>query len=152
MVDGLSEAAKIFLAGPHRPFIDGDFRDVGGKALLVDDSATADIVAEVPDGGANAIDAAVAAARRALDGPWSRLRPVEREKMMLDLAEAVARDADLLAEIESIENGKALGMAKMLSVGGPWTGCATTLAGPPRSKAAPSKPPFPCRRVPVISP
>ena len=102
----------------HLPFINGKFIDIGDTSFKVDDSATGAIVAEVLDGGAAGIDAAVKAARSALTGPWSKLRPVEREKMMLDLADRVAADADLLAEIESVENGKSVGLAKMLSVGG----------------------------------
>ena len=114
----ISKSTLQFLAGKHQPFVDGKFQAIGNKSFKVDDSATGKVVAEVLDGGAEAIDAAVMAARKALTGPWSRMRPVEREKLMLDLADAVARDTDMLAEIESVENGKSIGLAKMLSVGG----------------------------------
>lgn len=77
MSNGISNAARSFLAGPHHPFIDGRFVEIGGNPFKVDDSATGDIVAEVLDGGAMAVDAGVKAARKALEGPWSKLRPVE---------------------------------------------------------------------------
>lgn len=115
----ISTAVAAFLRGPHLPFIGGAFRGIGAIGdIPVDDPATGAIVATVPDGGAEAVDAAVQAARAALTGPWSRLRPADRERLILDLAEAVAADADFLAELESIENGKSLGIAKALSVGG----------------------------------
>ena len=115
---GFSKQAAAFFKSKHLPFIGGKFVEIGSNPFKVDDSATGDVIAEVLDGGAAAVDAAVMAARSALTGPWSKMRPVEREKMMLDLAEAVAKDTDLLAEIESVENGKSIGLAKMLSVGG----------------------------------
>jgi len=114
----MSPAVRSFVSGKHLPFIDGKHVELGSKTFAVDDSATGNVIANVLDGGADAINAAVDAAREALSGLWSRLRPVEREKMMLDLADAVAADGDVLAEIESLENGKSVAVAKMISVGG----------------------------------
>ena len=115
----ISAAASAFLARTHRPFVGGSFVDVDQDgALPVDDSATGEIVARVPESGPEVVDQAVRAARAALEGPWGSMAPVERERLMLKLADAVEADADLLAEIESIENGKSLGIAKMLSAGG----------------------------------
>ena len=119
IVPPISAAAAAFLARSHRPFINGRFVDgVSGEDLAVDDSASGEIVAHVPESGAGLVDQAVRAARAALEGPWASMRPVDRQNLMLKLADAVEADADLLAEIESIENGKSLGVARMLSAGG----------------------------------
>nr|WP_260855001.1 aldehyde dehydrogenase family protein [Mesorhizobium amorphae] len=132
----ISAAASAFLARTHRPFVGGSFVDVDQDgALPVDDSATGEIVARVPESGPEVVDQAVRAARAALEGPWGSMAPVERERLMLKLADAVEADADLLAEIESIENGKSLGVAKMLSAGGSanwlryYAGWATKIEG-----------------------
>ena len=115
----ISAAAAEFLSRAHRPFINGRFVDCASEALLpVDDSATGVVVARVPQCGPAEIDDAVRAARAALEGPWGAMSPSERQRMMLKLADAVDSDLDLLAEIESVEQGKSLAVARMLSAGG----------------------------------
>ena len=132
----ISAAASAFISKGHRPFIGGTFVDApDGGRLEVDDSATGEIVAHVPESGPDLVDQAVRAARAALEGPWGALRAVDRQNLMLKLADAVEADADLLAEIESIENGKSIGVAKMLSAGGAadwlryYAGWATKIEG-----------------------
>src|SRR5215510_473646 len=103
-----SSALETFLRGPHMPFINGDFVAAGSKATFeVDDPATGKKIADVPDCTADDVDKAVKAARAALNGPWSQMRPVDREKLMLDLANAIENDSEFLAELESVEQGKA---------------------------------------------
>ncbi|WP_296746854.1 aldehyde dehydrogenase family protein [Mesorhizobium sp.] len=135
-VPPISAAAAAFLSRPHRPFINGRFVDsLAGDGLAVDDSASGEIVAHVPESGPELVDQAVRAARAALGGPWASMRPVDRQNLMLKLADLVEADAELLAEIESIENGKSLGVARMLSAGGTvdwlryYAGWATKIEG-----------------------
>ncbi|MDX8438873.1 aldehyde dehydrogenase family protein [Mesorhizobium australafricanum] len=135
-VPPVSAAAAAFLSRPHRPFINGRFVDgLAGDGLAVDDSASGEIVAHVPESGSELVDQAVRAARAALEGPWGSMRPVDRQNLMLKLADMIEADADLLAEIESIENGKSLGVARMLSAGGTvdwlryYAGWATKIEG-----------------------
>ncbi len=64
--------------------------------------------ATVPDAGAEDVDAAVRAARAALDGPWGAMTGFDRAKLMRHLATVLARDAETLAEIETRDNGKLL--------------------------------------------
>ncbi len=114
-----SNEVADFLGHKQEPFVGGRFVQAsGGRDTPVVNPATGQTIASVPDCDAEIIDAAVRKAREALSGAWARLRPVDREKLILDLAAAIERDAAVLAEIESLENGKALGMARALSVGG----------------------------------
>ena len=62
------------------------------------------------------MDTAVAAARKALTGEWSTTTPEQRGKLLTKLAELMERDADTLAALESLDNGKAVGLAKMTDV------------------------------------
>src|SRR5580698_3716520 len=64
--------------------------------------------ASAADGDAADVDAAVAAARRALSGPWRQLTGFGRARLMRRLAELIARDADRLAEFETRDTGKLL--------------------------------------------
>ncbi len=64
--------------------------------------------ASAADGDAEDVNRAVAAARRALTGPWGQLTGFGRARLLRRLAELIARDADRLAEIETRDTGKLL--------------------------------------------
>jgi (Z)-2-((N-methylformamido)methylene)-5-hydroxybutyrolactone dehydrogenase len=64
--------------------------------------------ASAADGDAADVDRAVAAARRALDGPWGQLTGFGRAALMRRLADLITRDADRLAEVETRDTGKLL--------------------------------------------
>jgi aldehyde dehydrogenase (NAD+) len=79
-----------------------------GRMIESIDPATEAVWARVAEADEVDVDAAVAAARGALAGPWSRITPTERGNRLLRLAGFVRRDAPRLAEIESRDNGKPL--------------------------------------------
>lgn len=59
------------------------------------------------------IDAAVAVAKEAFEnGPWTKMRPVERARLLWKVAELIRRDAEQLAVTESRDNGKPLRQAR----------------------------------------
>ena len=64
--------------------------------------------ATAADGDSADADLAVAAARRALSGPWGKLTGFGRAQLIRRLADLIARDADELAEIETRDTGKLL--------------------------------------------
>lgn len=64
-------------------------------------------LAEVAAGEAADVERAVKAARKAFDeGPWPRMTPAERKRLMLRFADLIEAHADELAIIESLEGGK----------------------------------------------
>lgn len=94
-------------------FIDGAFVPAAsGERLLVLDPATGEPAAEVEAAGAADVDRAVAAARRALAGPWAALAPAERGRRLLALAERIEQAAEDLARLESRNTGKPLREAR----------------------------------------
>jgi len=105
--------------GQQRMLIDGAWMDaVSGARFDVLNPADESILASVPAGGETDVDRAVQAARRAFDtGPWSRFRPAERQRLLLKLADLVERDAQTLAEIETLDNGKSVGLARAVDIG-----------------------------------
>lgn len=98
--------AKAFqLSGGHH--IDGAEEAGGGATFPVVSPRDGRVVAEVADGGAAEVDAAVAAARRAFDtGPWPRLAPAERGRALLRLADLLEERREELALAVSLEMGK----------------------------------------------
>ena len=114
----LSDDTRRFLAQPKRMAIGGEWVEaLGGGMLEVVDPASGQVFDRVPAGEATDIDRAVAAARRAFEqGDWPRMRPVDRERLLLRLAELVEAHAQELAEIEALDNGKPVTMARAVDV------------------------------------
>jgi hypothetical protein len=80
-------------------FIDGNYVEAAGGRLATLNPATNEILAEVAAGGAEDIDRAVQAARRAFEeGPWPRMRVAER----------IVSRADALGTLECLDVGKLL--------------------------------------------
>ncbi len=84
-----------------------------GKSFETVNPATEEVLAEVAEGDAPEIDAAVKAARHALeDGPWRRMDARERGRLMYRLADLIEEELDELAALESLDNGKPIRDAK----------------------------------------
>jgi aldehyde dehydrogenase (NAD+) len=119
--EALSEPARTFVAAEHGLLIGDQERSAAdGRTFETFDPATGGVIASIPHAGAEDVDAAVRAARRAFDdGPWTRkLSAAERGRRILALAELVEAHADELAEIESLDNGKPLKFARSVDVAG----------------------------------
>ncbi|RZF66015.1 aldehyde dehydrogenase family protein [Sphingomonas populi] len=109
----ISDVTRAFLAQPHRLLIGGQWVEGGAGTLVTRDPATGLVLAEVQMGGAAEIDRAVAAARRAFEGPWRRMAAAERIALMQRLARILHDNARLLAELDVIDNGMPLFIAEL---------------------------------------
>ncbi|MGO7168405.1 aldehyde dehydrogenase [Rhizobium leguminosarum] len=87
-------------------YIDGEFSD--GEACYPSiDPASGAIWAEMPEAREGDVDRAVNAADRALyDGLWPKLTATQRGKLLYKLADLVAANAQVLAELETRDTGK----------------------------------------------
>ena len=97
-----------------RHFIDGKFVDsVGGEEFDVLDPVSNETYIQAAAGQQADIDLAVAAARRAFtEGPWPKMLPRERSRILHKVADIVeSRDAQL-AELESFDSGLPITQAK----------------------------------------
>ncbi|MDQ6681693.1 MAG: aldehyde dehydrogenase family protein [Chloroflexota bacterium] len=93
--------------GPHALLIDGERRPSSdGQTFTTFSPATGQPIGEVSRATTQDVDAAVSAARAALDGSWSRTSPQKRGRMLGRLALMLEADADRLAELETRNNGK----------------------------------------------
>lgn len=113
----LDQQARRFLDRAHGFFIDGQWQ-AASTSIDVLDPSSAEVVCSIGAGGAAQVDAAVEAAHRAFQHPsWRGLAAPERERLMLRLAELIEANSNLLAQIESVDNGMPLGFAQ-INVGG----------------------------------
>jgi aldehyde dehydrogenase (NAD+) len=82
-------------------------RSASGKTFETLNPATGQVICRVAEGDKADIDLAVKAARRAFEsGPWPRMNPSDRGRLLLKLADAVESHKDELAALESLDNGK----------------------------------------------
>jgi len=98
-------------------FINGEWRDAaGGKTIAVVNPATEEVIAEVASAEQGDVDAAVAAARAAFDGPWAKLSARERGKLVWKIGERLMEKADEIAHLETIHNGKPIFESRHIEV------------------------------------
>ncbi|EFN60072.1 hypothetical protein CHLNCDRAFT_133364 [Chlorella variabilis] len=99
-------------------FIGGEWSPAAsGKTFAVLDPRTGQEVFRVAEADKEDVDRAVAAARRAFDeGEWSRMSGKQRGKVLLKLAQLIEDNADEMAAIESLDNGKPLVMSKIADI------------------------------------
>ncbi len=114
----LSDPARSFAATEQQLLIDGQRQPADdGRTFETVDPSTGEAITSVAQGGATDVDRAVGAARRAFDeGPWPQARAVERAKLISRLADLIEEHADELAELEALDNGKPLKLAKIVDV------------------------------------
>jgi aldehyde dehydrogenase (NAD+) len=90
-------------------FIDGKrTASVSGECLDTYNPATGQVLATLARGRQADVDAAVAAARRAFEGPWSRFSPAQRQQVLIRFADLVDKHYEELATIESLDMGAPL--------------------------------------------
>jgi acyl-CoA reductase-like NAD-dependent aldehyde dehydrogenase len=98
-------------------FIDNEWRASGsGRTLDVVNPATEEVIAQVASADDADVDAAVASARAALEGPWAKLSPRERGRLLWRLAQRLAERADHLARLETLHNGKPIFESRQIEI------------------------------------
>ncbi|MBK0328625.1 aldehyde dehydrogenase family protein [Rhodobacteraceae bacterium F11138] len=109
MKDWKACAAKLYDGGLRPMFIDGEWCPArSGEVIEARNPADGTLLATVPKGGAADIDAAVAAARRAFEGPWSRFTPFERQALLLRIAERFEAEWETLCLSDTLDMGMPL--------------------------------------------
>jgi acyl-CoA reductase-like NAD-dependent aldehyde dehydrogenase len=109
---------REFVSGERQLLIDGErVPAADGRTFQTLDPATAQPITAVAQAGAQDVDRAVSAARRALeDGAWAKSTAADRARRLNLLADAIEQHADELAELESLDNGKPVKLAKIVDV------------------------------------
>ncbi|HXZ39196.1 MAG TPA: aldehyde dehydrogenase family protein [Terriglobales bacterium] len=112
------ERVTGFIARRHKMLINGRWVDsASGKTFPTYNPATGEVLAQIAEGDREDINCAVQAARHAFEnGPWPRLTPSERGRLIWKLADLLEENLEEFAELESLDNGKPLTIARAADV------------------------------------
>src|SRR5438477_4782178 len=116
--DKLSAPAREFASREQLLLIGGErVPAADGRTFETLDPASGQPITSVAHAGAADVDRAVGVARRAFEaGPWAGAAAADRALMINRLADLVQANGDELAELESLDNGKPLKLAKIVDV------------------------------------
>jgi phenylacetaldehyde dehydrogenase len=114
----LDQNVSRFVSKTQKILINGKWSEAAsGKTFATYNPATGDVLSLVAEGDREDINRAVKAARAAFDsGPWSKITPSERGRMMWKLADLIERHLEEFAQLESLDNGKPLKVARVADV------------------------------------
>jgi phenylacetaldehyde dehydrogenase len=118
MTVALDHNVEAFIGATRQMFINGEWVDAAsGKTFETPNPATGETLARVAEGDAEDINRAVRAARAAFDsGPWSRMTPSERGRIVWRIGDLLLEHVDELAQLESLDNGKPFLVAQAADV------------------------------------
>src|SRR3984885_11387842 len=116
----LTDSVTRYVAKTRQMLINGKWVDpASGKTFPTYNPATGEVLANVAEGDKEDINRAVAAARAAFDtGRWSKITPSQRGKMIWKLADLIEQHAEEFAQLESLDNGKPLAIARIADIPG----------------------------------
>ena len=119
VAESVEQQADSFVRSSHKLLIDGQWVEAAsGKTFETLNPATEEVLAEVAHGEAQDIDLAVKAARRAFadDSPWRRMNASDRGRLIWQISELIEQNAEELAMLESLDNGKPYAVARAADV------------------------------------
>ena len=87
-----------------------------GKTFPTMNPSTGEEICQVAEADAADVDKAVIVARAAFEGPWRKLRASERGRLLHRLADLIEKNADELAQLETLDSGKPISVAKAVDV------------------------------------
>ncbi|KAM5342044.1 hypothetical protein ACJ41O_015075 [Fusarium nematophilum] len=113
----LTVQLKTPVTGPYQQpiglFINGEWvESVDKEKLDVINPSTEQVITSVYQGTEKDIDLAVAAARKAFESTWKATTPQQRGVLLYKLADLAEQNKELLAAVESLDNGKSINNAR----------------------------------------
>ncbi len=118
-LEALGAEARKFISTPKKILIDGAWvSSSSGETFEIYNPATGQVVAHAQAGSKEDVNAAVAAARRAFDdhSEWRKMSPSNRGKLLHRIGDLILKHADELAQLESLDNGKPVVVARVADV------------------------------------
>jgi phenylacetaldehyde dehydrogenase len=111
----LDDKVTSFVGKKQKMLINGKWvNSASGKTFPTYNPATGEVLSNVAEGDREDIDRAVKAARAAFEtGPWAKISPSERGRMMWRLADLIEKHTEEFAQLESLDNGKPLKIARI---------------------------------------
>lgn len=114
----LCKANAEFVQRTHKLLINGQWVSAAsGKTFDTYNPADGTVLTQCAEGDAEDVNRAVKAARAAFeDGPWRRMTPSERGRIVWKIGDLMLQHIDELAELEALDNGKPLGEARYVDL------------------------------------
>src|SRR5260221_616557 len=114
----IAPEVQQFVGETRKMLIDGKWVEAAsGRTFPVYNPATGEVIVHVAEGDKEDIYRAVAAARRAFDsGPWRKMTPSERGRLINKLADLLEQHSEEFAQLESLDNGKPLTIARVADI------------------------------------
>ena len=103
---------------PVKMLIGGQWvESASGKVFETYNPSTGEVLARVAEGESEDINRAVAAARKAFEsGPWPKMTPSQRGRLLWKLADLIEKNAEELAQLETLDNGKPIRYSRSVDV------------------------------------
>ena len=99
-------------------FIEGQWRSsLGGESIETFNPANGRLLASLARGRKEDVDAAVASARRAFEGPWSRFTPHQRYALMLRICDVLDSNFEELSTLDSLDMGAPVSRTRAMRKG-----------------------------------
>jgi aldehyde dehydrogenase (NAD+) len=114
-----SETSGATVALPELKLLIGNrwVTSESGRTFATINPSTGEEICQVAEADVEDVDNAVRAARAAFEhGPWRKMRASERGRLLYRLADLIETHAEELARLESLDNGKALSIARAVDV------------------------------------
>jgi phenylacetaldehyde dehydrogenase len=110
----IDPAVSSFIARKPKMLINGKWVEAAsGKTFPTYNPATGEVLAQVAEGDREDVDRAVKAARAAFEsGPWAKMAPAARARLIWKLADLIEEHLEEFAQLESLDNGKPLAVAR----------------------------------------
>jgi len=118
-LESLSKEVLQFIGSKRKLLIDGKWvESQSGETFEVYNPATGQVVAHVPAGNKVDVDLAVQAAAKAFahGSPWRKMSPSDRGRIVSRIGDLILKYADELAQLESLDNGKPVSVARAADV------------------------------------
>src|SRR5580704_2849112 len=114
----LDQNVSSFVSKTQKILINGRWVEaVSGKTFPTYNPATGDTLSRVAEGDKEDVDRAVKAARTAFEtGPWRKISPSQRGRMIWKIADLIDKHLEEFAQLESLDNGKPLKVARVADV------------------------------------
>jgi phenylacetaldehyde dehydrogenase len=114
----LDQNVSKFISRTHKILINGKWAEAAsGKTFPTYNPATGEVLSRIAEGDKEDINCAVKAARAAFEtGPWSRFTPSQRGRAIWKLADLIDQHTEEFAQLESLDNGKPLSVARVADV------------------------------------
>ncbi len=112
------DKVTAFVSKDRKMLINGKWVNAAsGKTFPTYNPATGEVLARVAEGDREDIDRAVKAARAAFEsGAWPKMTPSKRGRLLWKLADLVEENLEEFAELEMLDNGKPLKIARVADI------------------------------------